>query len=192
MDTASCISLDHGVQLWLKQGDLTLEAVDAIVNAANEHLAHGGGLAAAIVRRGGPAIQAESHAWVAQHGPASHDRPALTSGGALLARYVIHAVGPRWGEGDEDAKLSTAVAASLALASQLELNSLALPAISTGIFGFPTDRAAGIILDAIHEYIREHPASSLTDVRLVVFDAESLRHFTAALKARPLWGPLPT
>src|SRR5574340_23751 len=129
--------LGNGGRLQLVEGDITAEQVDAIVNAANSHLLHGGGLAGALVRHGGDVIQQESNAWVRAHGPVSHTRPAWTSAGRLPARYILHAVGPVWGEGDEDSKLSAAVQGSLSLADELGLVSLALPAISTGIFGFP-------------------------------------------------------
>src|SRR2546422_11703553 len=101
-------TLRSGHRVAVGQGDLTEEAVDAIVNAANEYLSHGGGVAGAIVRRGGPKIQHESDAWVNAHGPAQHDRPALTGAGRLPCRAVIHAVGPMWGDGDEAQKLGLA------------------------------------------------------------------------------------
>jgi len=151
------------------QGDITTEAVDAIVNAANEHLQHGGGVAWAISKKGGPAIQKESDAWIQQHGPVSHSHPAWTSGGLLPAKYVIHAVGPVWGDGDEDNKLAFAVTGSLVVADELKCASIALPAISTGIFGFPKDRAADIIFLAIERYF-ESNASNLKVVKLILFD----------------------
>ena len=119
------------------QGDITTEEVDAIVNAANEHLQHGGGVAWAISKKGGPAIQRESNDWIQKHGSVSHARPAWTSGGLLPAKYVIHAVGPVWGDGEEENKLVLAVTGSLAVADELKCSSMALTAISAGIFGFP-------------------------------------------------------
>ena len=151
------------------QGDITTEAVDAIVNAANEHLQHGGGVAWAISKKGGPAIQKESDAWIRQHGLVPHSQPAWTSGGLLPAKYVIHAVGPVWGDGDEDKKLSEAVTGSLRVADELKCVSIALPAISTGIFGFPKDRAAGIIFSTIEKYFADNE-SNLKVVRLTLFD----------------------
>ncbi|MDH5506575.1 MAG: macro domain-containing protein [Anaerolineae bacterium] len=159
---------DHSVQL--VQGDITQQRVDAIVNAANAQLLHGGGLAAIIARKGGRAIQQESRAWVQQHGPLTHAEPAYTSGGELPCRYVIHAVGPVWGSGDEDAKLAAAVHGALRLAERLELASIALPAISTGIFGFPKVRAAKIIYHTIGAYFAQNPQSTLALVRLTLFD----------------------
>lgn len=160
------------------RGDITLEKVDAIVNAANKHLKHGGGVAGAIVRRGGKVIQKESNAWVRQHGTVTYDAPAYTSAGALPCRFVIHAVGPVWGEGDEDAKLTAAVRGSLQRADELQLQSIAFPAISTGIFRFPKQRAARIIINTILEYIKEHPESSLRLVRLTLYDQPTVDAFT--------------
>jgi len=170
--------------LILVQGDLTEEKVDAIVNAANAHLAHGGGVAGAIVRRGGAKIQAESDAWVRQNGLVSHAQPALTGGGRLPCCYVIHAVGPVWGEGDEDEKLKQAILGALALASEHRLASLAMPALSTGIFGFPKARAARLIVESVVDYLSSHPQSSLREVRLVLYDQPSLDEFTAEFRRR--------
>jgi len=159
-----------GHEIQIVQGDITQEPVDAIVNAANSHMQHGGGVAGVIVRRGGWQIQSESTEWVRKYGPVGHAKPAYTTAGKLPCKYVIHAVGPRWGEGDEDTKLAAAVAGSLKLADELGLKSLALPAISTGIFGFPKERAAEIILKKIEEYIIDQPKSGLKSVRLILFD----------------------
>ncbi len=171
--------LPTGQTLQIAQGDITLENVDAIVNAANEHLQHGGGVAWAIVRRGGDVIQDESDAWIAKHGLASHSRPAWTSGGSLSAKYVIHAVGPVWGDGDEDAKLADAVTGSLRAADELGLSSIAFPAISTGIFGFPKERAARIIFQSIKKYFAENPNSGLKIIKLVLWDDETVKAFLA-------------
>jgi O-acetyl-ADP-ribose deacetylase len=165
-----------GQIIQIVQGDITTEEVDAIVNAANEHLQHGGGVAWAISKKGGPAIQKESDQWIREHGPVSHSHPAWTSGGRLPAKYVIHAVGPVWGDGDEDKKLREAVAGSLRLANELKCSSLAMPAISTGIFGFPRDRAAKIIFTAIEEFWVSNP-SSLKMVKLVLFDQPTVDIF---------------
>ncbi len=166
-----------GQSLEIVEGDLTQEPVEAIVNAANSHLLHGAGVAGLIARRGGTRIQEESTAWVRQHGPVTHAEPAFTTAGNLPFRYIIHAVGPVWGEGDEDANLTAAVAGSLALAVRLGLHSLALPAISTGIFGFPKKRAAQVILAAIAAFFKTQPASSLNQVRLTLYDAQTVRDF---------------
>ncbi len=176
-------SLPAGQTLQICRGDITTLAVDAIVNAANAHLAHGGGIAAAISRKGGPAIQEESHAWVRQHGPVPHDQPAYTSGGNLPCKYVIHAVGPVWGDGDEGRKLADAISGSLALADKLKLASLAFPAISTGIFGFPKDLAAAIFMNAIPAYFAANPESGLRVVKILLFDDATLEAFTNAFNS---------
>jgi putative ATPase len=167
--------------LQLVQGDITSEEVDAIVNAANEHLQHGGGVAWAISKKGGPAIQKESEQWMREHGPVSHSHPAWTSGGQLPAKYVIHTVGPVWGDGDEDKKLRQAVTGSLCMADELKCSSLAMPAISTGIFGFPKDRAAEIIFSAIEDYWAGNP-SSLKMIKLVLFDQPTVDVFLKAFQ----------
>lgn len=159
------------------QGDITTEEVDAIVNAANEHLQHGGGVAWSISKKGGPTIQKESNDWVRQHGRVTHSHPAWTSGGLLPAKYVIHAVGPVWGDGDEDLKLADAVTGSLKVADELTCSSIALPAISTGIYGFPKDRAANIIFSSIEKYFVENPLSTVKSVKLVLFDQPSVDVF---------------
>ena len=152
------------------QGDITQEQVDAIVNAANSRLQHGGGVAGVILRKGGQQIQRESNAWVREHGPVSHAEPAYTSAGHLPCTYIIHAVGPVWGAGDEDQKLSAAVRGSLVVADQLGLESISLPAISTGIFGFPKERAARIIFETINRYYLNHSDSSVMQARLTLYD----------------------
>ena len=163
--------------LQIVQGDITAEAVDAIVNAANSRLQHGGGVAGIIVRRGGYEIQAESNAWVQEHGPVSHAEPAYTGAGHLPCRYIIHAVGPVWGEGNEDNKLAAAITGSLTLADRLGLNSIAFPAISTGIFGFPKERAAGIIFSAIDKYFSGNQNSTLKVIRIVLYDDATIQPF---------------
>lgn len=177
----------------IAQGDITTEQVDAIVNAANEHLQHGGGVAWAISQKGGPAIQKESDAWIRQHGPVPHSRPAWTSGGLLPAKYVIHAVGPVWGDphdagaggGDDDNKLAEAVTGSLCVADELKCESIAMPAISTGIFGFPKDRAAGIIFTSVEKYFESNP-SNLRIVKVVLFDQATVDVFVKIWQNK--WG----
>lgn len=174
-----------GQTVQIVQGDITIEEVDALVNAANEHLQHGGGVAGMISKKGGAAIQKESNEWVRQHGPVPHSRPAWTSGGRLPAKYVIHAVGPVWGDGDEDARLTEAVSGSLQVADELKCASIALPAISTGIFGFPKDRAASIIFSSLEKYFLEN-SSSIKTVKLVLFDQPSVEVFIKAWQDQ--WG----
>lgn len=179
-DLKPVFPLSSESRLEIHFGDITLEKVDAIVNAANSHLAHGGGVAGAIVRAGGDIIQNESDAWINEHGPVTHGQPAYTTGGRLPCRFIIHAVGPVWGEGDEDRKLAESIQGSLDLAEQLNLHSIAFPAISTGIFGFPRERAAVVILDVIRNYFEKQHGTSLETIRIVLFDKTSLHTFMNA------------
>ena len=127
---------------------------EAIVNAANERLAHGGGVAGVISRKGGPTIQRESNEWVRRHGPVHTGSAAITSGGKLKARHVIHAVGPVYDGTPRSAELlGSAVRAALQMADEHNLRSIALPAISTGIFGYPMEEAAQVMLRAAIEYL---------------------------------------
>lgn len=130
------------------EGDLTELDVDAIVNAANSALQHGGGVAGAISRKGGPSIQRESD----EIGHVPVGSAAVTGAGSLSARWVIHAVGPRMGEGNEDEKLRSATRAALDRAEEIGAVSVAFPAISTGIFGYPIDRCASIMLGVAREF----------------------------------------
>ena len=168
---------DSGQHLMLIQGDITEERVDAIVNAANARLQHGGGVASAIASRGGPQIQIESDAWVRKNGLVKPESPAYTSGGNLPCRYVIHAVGPVWGEGEEDRKLSEAIRGAVKLGDQLGLISISFPAISTGIYGFPIERAARINLDVFKEFFNSNEDSNISVARLTLFDQSSLDVF---------------
>ncbi len=143
------ILINHTV-LQLREGDLTEMQVDAIVNAANSALQLGGGVAGAIRRKGGPRIQQECD----RIGGTPVGTAVITTGGNLPARHVIHAVGPRMGEGDEDRKLREATRHALALADQHRLRSLAFPAISTGIFGYPLERCALVMLSTTREYLQ--------------------------------------
>lgn len=176
------VQLDENHRFELVHGDLTHEDVDAIVNAANERLAHGGGVAAAIVMRGGESIQVESFAWVRLHGVVTHAKPACTQAGNLPCRYVIHAVGPIWGEHDEERKLREAIRGSLLLADELHLHSIAFPAISCGIFGFPVDLAAEIFLNEIPQYFQDEPTSGLALVRLTLYDSDAFAIFGKAFE----------
>ncbi len=171
--------LPSGQTIALEHGDLTEARVEAIVNAANSSLSHGGGVARAIVRRGGRAIQQESDAWVSRHGLAGHDRPALTGAGTLPARAVIHAVGPVWrgGQQDEPAQLRAAYTSALELAHAQGFASVAFPSISTGIFGFPVAQGAQIALRAALDFLAAHPDSPVREVRFVLIDAPTLRVF---------------
>ncbi len=171
-------SKEIGSKKWLAlvHGDITEEKVDAIVNAANSHLKHGGGVAAAIVRKGGSIIQKESD----EIGFVNVGEAAITGGGNLPATHVIHAVGPRLGEGNEDAKLQNAVLSSLKLADERNLQSISIPAISSGIFGFPKDRCAEILIKNIIEYLESNQNSALREVRICLFDSPTLEAFKQA------------
>lgn len=165
--------LGGSCDLVLVRGDITVEAVDAIVNAANTHLQHGGGVAGAIARRGGPAIQRESNAI----GYVPTGSAAVTSAGNLPCKHVIHAVGPIWGTGNEDAMLRSAVQSALELADSLGAATLSLPAISSGIYGFPKKRCASVMLAAIRDYFREHQDHALREVRICLIDEPTLQAF---------------
>jgi len=144
----------------LIEGDITEMDADAIVNAANAALQLGAGVAGAIRRKGGPKIQDECD----KIGGTFVGGAVITTGGNLKARYVIHAVGPRMGERNEDEKLKNATLNSLKIAEQNKLKSVAFPAISTGIFGFPVDRCAQIMLSTTIEYLKGE-----TNIKQVVF-----------------------
>ncbi len=159
-------------------GDMTLERVDAVVNAANSQLLHGGGLAGAIVRRGGQSIQEES----LRLAPVPVGGAVATGAGRLPSRWVIHAVGPRWGEGDEEAKLRSAVRSALDTARELGARSVSLPAISTGIFGYPKADGVAVIMDTCLAWIRAH-RGALQELRLVAFDRETVDLFAETLRA---------
>ena len=139
-----------GRTLELVEGDITEMETDAIVNAANDRLILGGGVAGAIRRKGGPQIQADCD----RIGGTFVGGAVITTGGKLKARHVIHAVGPRMSEGDEDDKLRNATLNSLKVADENRLKSITFPAISTGIFGFPIQRCAEIMLTTAIEYLR--------------------------------------
>ena len=138
----------------LCQGDITESHTDAIVNAANAQLILGGGVAGAIKTRGGPTIQQQCN----QIGETFVGGAVITGGGNLNAKYVIHAVGPRMGEGNEDEKLRNATLNSLKLADENKIKTISLPAISTGIFGFPIQKCAEIMLRTTIGYLKGETA----------------------------------
>jgi len=161
--------------LELEQGDITDLDCDAIVNAANADLVLGGGVAGAIRRKGGTAIQEECN----RIGRINVGEAAITTGGGLKARHVIHAVGPRFGEGDEDAKLASATLSSLKLADRYKLRSIAFPAISTGIFRFPVERCADIMLSTTISYIRGR--TGIERVVFCLYDSDTFNAFRRKL-----------
>ncbi|MSQ48660.1 MAG: macro domain-containing protein [Deltaproteobacteria bacterium] len=162
-------------ELRLVQGDITELDVDAIVNAANSHLILGEGVAGAIRRKGGPDIQDECDGI----GGTPVGTAVITGGGRLKTRHVIHAVGPRMGEGNEDEKLRNATLSSLKVAQDNGLRSLAFPAISTGIFGFPLDRCASIMVGATVDFLQR--PSGLNSVVFCLFSADAFEVFQAEI-----------
>lgn len=168
----------NGRIIRLIQGDLTELSVDAVVNAANAQLILGGGVAGAIRTKGGPTIQEECD----RLGGTTVGEAVITGAGKLKARHVIHAVGPKMGEGDEDAKLSSATRNSLRRADENGLRSIAFPAISTGIFGFPKDRCAAIMLETVRDFLLT-TETSLTEVIFCLWSKEDLDIFEKTLES---------
>jgi O-acetyl-ADP-ribose deacetylase (regulator of RNase III) len=165
-------------KLELTQGDITKETTDAIVNAANQHLAGGGGVDGAIHRAGGPIIMKECR----KIGGCPTGQAVITTGGNLKAKYVIHTVGPRYQGGiKEEARLLKSVyLESLKLASARKIKSIAFPAISTGIYGYPVHEAAHIALKTTMDYLKEH--SDIELVHFVLFDHTTYNIFTEELR----------
>ena len=161
--------------LELVQGDITEQPTDAIVNAANTALQMGSGVAGAIRRKGGPKIQEECN----RIGGTYVGGAVITSGGNLAAKYVIHAVGPMHGDEHEDSKLKDATLNSLKLADQMDLKSIAFPAISTGIYGFPKGKCATIMLSITIAYL-EGP-TKLEKVEYCLYDKRTLQIFEDTL-----------
>lgn len=171
----------NGRHLIVVQGDLTAQPVDAVVNAANEHLKHGGGVAAALARAGGPEVQAESDRWVAEHGPLGPGQAAVTTAGPMPAERIVHVVGPRYREGqDNPGLLRQAVRAALDAARDAGSASVALPAISAGIFGYPLEEASAVIVAAGREWLGDRPGP-VNEIRLVGYDKRAAQAFAAAL-----------
>jgi len=160
----------------LVQGDITELSTDVIVNAANAQLILGGGVAGAIRRKGGPKIQEECN----NIGGTFIGGAVITTGGELKAKYVIHAVGPRMGEGNEDEKLKNATLNSLKLMDEHKLKTIAFPAISTGIFGFPIERCAKIMISNAKEYLTGE--SQIEDVIFCLYSPSDFKVFENELK----------
>lgn len=175
------VDLEGGCRLELVEGDITRAEVDAIVNAANSHLVVGGGVDGAIHRRGGPDINAETRRRYPQGCPTGS--AVISGAGRLPARYVIHAVGPRWhgGTAGEAQQLVGAHRAALELAVEHGAKSIAFPAISTGIYGYPLREASRIALTTALDFVRAKQQPAL--VRFVLFSPEAYAAFAAALRA---------
>jgi O-acetyl-ADP-ribose deacetylase (regulator of RNase III) len=150
--------------------DLLAESTDGIVNAANGHLAHGGGVAATIARAAGPALVREGDELVRSMGFVPVGEAVVTTAGRLPFKGVIHAVGPRRGEGDEEARLARALRSALALAHERGWRSLSFPAVSSGIFAVPFEVCARAYLHAVASFFGEQPDSTLKLLRLCVFE----------------------
>ncbi|MHC4399789.1 MAG: O-acetyl-ADP-ribose deacetylase [Planctomycetota bacterium] len=169
-----------GQTLELRQGDITVEEVDAIVNAANSRLAGGGGVDGAIHRRGGRAIMAETDEKYPNGCPTGS--AVISTAGGLPAKYVIHAVGPVWRGGNqgEPDQLAGVFRRSLELAVEHGCRSIAFPAISTGVYSYPIDQAARVALGTTIDFLREHGKPEL--VRFVLFSDGAYGAFAAALE----------
>lgn len=164
------------------QGDITALEVDAIVNAANAALAGGGGVDGAIHRAGGPSILAECRAIVAERGECRTGEAVITFAGDLPADHVIHTVGPIWGsdpEDEQDAQLAACYRNSLTLADAYEIETLAFPNISTGVYGFPKPRAAEVAVAAVRAY--GTLPTNVQEVTFVCFDDENMALYEALL-----------
>lgn len=163
----------------VRLGDITQEPTDAIVNAANARLMHGGGVAGAISSAGGSVIDDESDEWVRKHGVVPVGEAAITRGGRLPAKFVIHAVGPVWTKGSRDEKqqLHEAVWNSLLMAHNRSLRSIAIPAISSGIFGFPKNLCARILIKTALTFYKHYPETSLHEIRFTNFDQKTVDIF---------------
>jgi len=157
--------------------DITDMNVDAIVNAANNELQHGGGVALAIVKKGGNIIQEESD----KIGFCETGKAVITTGGNLKAKFVIHTVGPVYGEGNDAKKLKNAVLSCLNLAYNENLKSIAFPAISAGIYRFPKDRCAQIMLNTIVTYVKNKD-TNLSEIYIVLYDNEIFSIFEKKFK----------
>ena len=160
--------LDNNKILRLVKGDITERDVDVIVNAANSYLKHGGGVAAAIVRKGGAIIQEESDRIVAG-GFVPVGSAVITTAGKLPCKAVIHTVGPRMGEGDEDNKLLRAVQSTLALAAEKGFKSISIPAISSGIFGFPKDKCAKVLVEESERFLEQNKSNNTCSIDIIEF-----------------------
>lgn len=170
-------------KLVIMKGDITQQATDAIVNAANSSLMGGGGVDGAIHRAGGPAILEECKQIVSRQGRLPTGKAVITTGGNLKAKYVIHTVGPVWGGGNrgEAELLGSAYRESLRLAAENNLTSVSFPSISTGAYGYPVDEAAKVALGAVISFLRG-VTTSVNEVVFVLFDSRTFEAYVSALK----------
>lgn len=166
----------------LIEGDITKQKVDAIVNAANSSLMGGGGVDGAIHRAGGPAIMEECRQIIAWQGRCGTGEAVITTGGNLSVRFVIHTVGPVWhgGNSNEDELLENAYSNSLQLALENGVETIAFPNISTGVYGFPKERAAEIAVKTVTKFLAEN--EQIRKAYFVCFDQENYELYKAVLK----------
>jgi len=168
------------VSIQVRHGDMTTEDVDAIVNAANSSLDHASGLAGAIIKKGGKVIQDESDLYVAKKGKVDEGGVVVTSAGKLPCKYVFHAVGPMWhgGKEGEEIILGMTVRSCLEKADELKLTRISLPAISSGIFGFPKEKCATLMFEMARSYAKETKGkSTLKEIRFTNFDDRTVDIF---------------
>ena len=165
-------------------GDLLTEPVDAIVNAANGQLAHGGGVAAAIARAAGPALVEEGDALVRERGEIPVGEAATTTAGELPFKGVIHAVGPYQGQGQEEERLEKALRSAFLRAHERGWSSVSFPAVSSGIFAVPLDVCSRAYVAAVRGFWAEHPETSVTSLRLCLFKGPLLDLMKCALDGR--------
>lgn len=172
-------------QIVLLQGDITVQHVDAIVNAANSSLLGGGGVDGAIHRAGGSAILEECEQIRNRQGGCPTGEAVITTAGRLPAKHVIHTVGPVWngGPNNERQLLAHCYVHSLQLADEHQLTSIAFPNISTGIYHFPKKEAATIALQTVKEYIEQHPDTTLQQIVFVCYDADNLALYQKQIQA---------
>jgi O-acetyl-ADP-ribose deacetylase (regulator of RNase III) len=170
------------IKVSIVQGDITEQATDVIVNAANSSLMGGGGVDGAIHRAGGPVILEECKKIVAQQGRLPTGKAVITIGGNLKSQYVIHTVGPIWhgGSRNEAELLRSAYYECLKLATETKLASISFPSISTGAYGYPVDEAATMAVSTVVSFLKEQ-ATSLKDVVFVLFDARTYESYRRAL-----------
>jgi O-acetyl-ADP-ribose deacetylase (regulator of RNase III) len=183
-DVVAREELPGGAVFEVVTGDLLKEPVDAIVNAANGHLAHGGGVAAAIARAAGPALVSEGDALVREKGAVAVGEAVVTTAGNLPFKGVIHAVGPHQGVGDEEGKLARALEAAFLRAHEKGWASVSFPAVSSGIFAVPLDVCARAYVAAVRGFAAAHPGSSVKTLRLCLFPGPILDEVEAALASR--------
>jgi O-acetyl-ADP-ribose deacetylase (regulator of RNase III) len=168
----------HQSTLETVQGDITQQDTEAIGNAANSALAGGGGVDGAIHRAGGPSLMSELRS---KYKGCPTGSAVITSGGNLKAKFVMHAVGPRYSGSPKDPELlSGAYRKSLELCTQNKISSIAFPSISTGIYGYPVEDASRIALKTVMDYLKEHPEIKL--IRFVLFDSKTYTVYEEALK----------